>query len=142
MVNAPVEGKQKFKDDDHDDDPGGEREMGEIIDTSLTASHRSERVESATAALRFAMHRRRADFRTVVAVGVLGGLVALLAPILTGEILERIIPRAGSSATIARCSAYGAPSTGTRTRHALGERSSGQAPRVRFSVRAALSSGR
>ena len=40
------------------------------------------------------MHRRRADFRTVVAVGVLGGLVALLAPILIGEILVRIIPRA------------------------------------------------
>ena len=53
-----------------------------------------ERVESAAAALRFAMHRRRADVRTVVAVGVLGGIVALLAPILTGEILVRIIPRA------------------------------------------------
>ena len=30
-------------DDDHDEDPGSEHEMGEIIDTSLTASHWSDR---------------------------------------------------------------------------------------------------
>ena len=30
-------------DDDHDEDPGGEHEMGEIIDTSLTASQWSDR---------------------------------------------------------------------------------------------------
>ena len=30
-------------DDDHDEDPGGEHQMGEIIDTSLTASHWSDR---------------------------------------------------------------------------------------------------
>ena len=29
--------------DDHDEDPGGEHEMGEIINTSLTASHWSDR---------------------------------------------------------------------------------------------------
>ena len=50
-------------------------------------------VESGAAALRFSMHRRGQDVRAVIAVGILGGLAALLAPILTGQILVRIIPR-------------------------------------------------
>ena len=53
-----------------------------------------DRVESGKEALRFSMHQRGRDFRAVLAVGVLGGLAALLTPILTGEILVRIIPRA------------------------------------------------
>ncbi len=53
-----------------------------------------DHVESGGAALRFAMHRRWRDLRTLLAVGVLGGLAALLAPILTGEILVGIMPRA------------------------------------------------
>ena len=51
------------------------------------------RVEDAAAALRFSLHGRGRDLRTVVSVGVLGGLTALLTPILTGAILVRIIPR-------------------------------------------------
>ena len=52
-----------------------------------------DHVAGGGAALRFAMHRRWRDLRTLLAVGVLGGLAALLAPILTGEILVRIMPR-------------------------------------------------
>ena len=52
------------------------------------------RVEDAATALRFSLHGRGRDLRTVVSVGVLGGLTALLTPVLTGVILVRIIPRA------------------------------------------------
>ena len=44
--------------------------------------------------LRFALHQRGQDLRTLLAVGMLGGLTALLIPVLTGQILAEIIPRA------------------------------------------------
>ena len=53
-----------------------------------------DRVESGKEALRFSMHQRGRDIRTLLAVGILGGLAALLIPILTGQILVRMIPRA------------------------------------------------
>ena len=45
-------------------------------------------------ALRFALHRRGGDIGTVLAVGALGGIAALLVPILTGQVLAEFIPRA------------------------------------------------
>ncbi len=51
-------------------------------------------VESGVAALKFSLHGRGRDFRTILGVGILGGIAALLAPVLTGEILVHIIPRA------------------------------------------------
>ena len=51
-------------------------------------------IDDGKAVLRFSMHRRWQDLRTILAVGILGGLAALLTPILTGELLVRIIPRA------------------------------------------------
>ena len=53
-----------------------------------------DRVDDGNAVLRFAMHRCGRDLRTLLWVGVLGGLGALLVPILTGIILTSIIPRA------------------------------------------------
>lgn len=47
--------------------------------------------------LRFAAHGRAADFRTVVGMGILTGLAALMTPILTGHILVHIIPRGDTS---------------------------------------------
>ena len=44
--------------------------------------------------LRFTLHRRAQDLRTVLAVGALGGIAALLVPILTGQVLAEFIPRA------------------------------------------------
>ena len=58
-------------------------------------------VASGGAALRFSLRGRVRDFRTIVGVGILGGIAALLAPILTGEILVRIIPRADISLWLA-----------------------------------------
>ena len=52
-----------------------------------------ERVEDNATLLRFALHRRGRDLRTMLAVGALGGLAALLTPILTGPLLVEIIPR-------------------------------------------------
>ena len=52
-----------------------------------------ERIESSKTALGFSIHRRWQDLRTLLAVGILGGIVALLTPILTGEILVKFIPR-------------------------------------------------
>ena len=50
--------------------------------------------DSARAALGFSLHGRGRDLRTLLFVGVLGGLAALVAPVLTGEILVGFIPRA------------------------------------------------
>ena len=51
-------------------------------------------VDGGWAALGFCLHDRGRDLRTLLVVGVMGGLAALVAPVLTGEILARIIPRA------------------------------------------------
>lgn len=51
-------------------------------------------IETAKDTLTFAFHRRGRDVRTLAAVGVLGGLTALLVPILTGQILAEVLPRA------------------------------------------------
>ena len=51
-------------------------------------------VETAARTLRFALHRRGQDVRTVLAVGALGAISALLVPILTGQVLAEFIPRA------------------------------------------------
>ena len=72
-----------------------------------------DRIDSSATALRFAMHRRRQDLRTVAAVGVLGGMAALLAPVLTGEILVRIIPRADVALWIAALGALALVALGT-----------------------------
>ena len=53
-----------------------------------------DHIESGKAALRFSMYQRGRDFRALFAVGILGGLAALLTPILTGQLLVHIIPRA------------------------------------------------
>ena len=47
--------------------------------------------------LGFALHGQAGDVRAVVAMGVLTGLAALLAPILTGQILGHVIPRGDAS---------------------------------------------
>ena len=52
-----------------------------------------DRVENGMAALRFAVHGRRRDLLTLLTVGALGGLTALAVPVLTGQILGRIVPR-------------------------------------------------
>ncbi len=51
-------------------------------------------LEKAGKTLRFALHRRGQDLRTVLVVGALGGVAALLVPILTGQVLAEFIPRA------------------------------------------------
>ena len=51
-------------------------------------------LEKPAKALRFALHRRGRDLGTVLAVGALGGIAALLVPILTGQVLAELIPRA------------------------------------------------
>ena len=53
-----------------------------------------DEVEDAGETLRFALHRRGRDIRTVLGVGALGGVAALLAPVLTGLVLAEFIPRA------------------------------------------------
>ena len=60
-----------------------------------------DHVESGKTTLRFSMHRRGRDLRAMLAVGVMGGLTALVTPILTGELLGRIIPRADTQLWIA-----------------------------------------
>ena len=49
---------------------------------------------SARTVLRFALFATHRDLRTVLAVGALAGLAALLVPVLTGQLLGRFIPRA------------------------------------------------
>ena len=49
---------------------------------------------SARTVLRFALFSTHRDLRTVLAVGALAGLAALLVPVLTGQLLGRFIPRA------------------------------------------------
>ncbi|MDE3001161.1 MAG: NHLP bacteriocin export ABC transporter permease/ATPase subunit [Gemmatimonadota bacterium] len=56
-----------------------------------------ERIETGRSVLRFSLHRQGRDLRTVLLVGILGGMASLLTPILTGEMLVRIIPRAEMS---------------------------------------------
>ena len=51
-------------------------------------------IDSTKDILRFAFHRHGRDLRTLLAAGLLGGLTALLVPILTGQILAEILPRA------------------------------------------------
>ena len=51
-------------------------------------------LKSATDILKFAFHQRARDLRGLLAAGVLGGLTALLVPVLTGHILAHILPRA------------------------------------------------
>ena len=53
-----------------------------------------DRIETGRSVLRFSLHRRGGDLRTVLLVGILGGMASLLTPILTGEMLVHIIPRA------------------------------------------------
>ena len=53
-----------------------------------------DELEGVRAPLRFSLHRRGADLRTVCVVGALAALAALLIPILTGRILAQFIPRA------------------------------------------------
>ena len=53
-----------------------------------------DEIEGTKDILRFALHRRGQDVRTLLVVGVLSGLTALLIPILSGQILAEIIPRA------------------------------------------------
>ena len=55
-------------------------------------------VKNAAATARFALHGRGRDFRTLLAVGALGGLAALLIPVLTGQVLAEFIPRANTPA--------------------------------------------
>jgi len=56
---------------------------------------------SARTVLRFALFPTHRDLRTVLAVGALAGLAALLVPVLTGQLLGRFIPRADYGAWLA-----------------------------------------
>ena len=49
---------------------------------------------TAAKTLRFALRGRGQDIRTVLAVGSLGGTAGLLVPVLTGQVLAELIPRA------------------------------------------------
>ena len=49
---------------------------------------------NARATLQFALHRRGQDLRTLLVMGALGGISALLVPILTGQVLAEFVPRA------------------------------------------------
>jgi len=53
-----------------------------------------DEVEDAGKTLRFALHRRGRDVGAVLGVGALGGVAALLVPVLTGLVLAELIPRA------------------------------------------------
>jgi len=53
-----------------------------------------DEIDDRAKVLHFSMFRRSRDLGAIAAVGVLGGIVALLVPILTGQILVHIIPRA------------------------------------------------
>ena len=64
-----------------------------------------DRIESFWEALRFGLHRRGQDLQVAIGMGLLAGLTALLTPILTGQILVEIIPRAAIAPWIA---AFGA----------------------------------
>ena len=64
-----------------------------------------DEVPGAGTLLRFSLHRRRGDLRTVGAVGAMAGLAALAAPILTGKVLAEFIPRADASAWAAALAA-------------------------------------
>ena len=59
------------------------------------------RVESGLAALRHALRGRRRDLGTLLAMAVLGALLALLTPILTGQLLAEVIPRVDTPMWIA-----------------------------------------
>ena len=48
--------------------------------------------------LRFTFFRRGRDLRTIAAVGILGGLVAIAVPVLLGQILAEFIPRNDTAA--------------------------------------------
>jgi len=60
-----------------------------------------ERIEDGTALLRHAARGCGRDLRTVIAMGVCAGLIALLTPWLTGRLLAEIIPRVDVSMWIA-----------------------------------------
>lgn len=53
-----------------------------------------DEVADAGKTLRFALHRRGRDVGTVLGVGALGGVAALLVPVVTGLVLAELIPRA------------------------------------------------
>ena len=55
-------------------------------------------IDSSKDILRFAFHRHGRDLRILLVAGLLGGLTALLVPILTGQILAEILPRADVAA--------------------------------------------
>ena len=56
-----------------------------------------EHVDGALAALRHAFWGRLRDVRTVIAMGVLSGLLALLTPVVTGKLLGEVLPRVDTS---------------------------------------------
>ena len=62
---------------------------------------------------RFALHGRWADGRAVVASTILGGLAAMVAPILTGQFLTEIVPRGEASAWLAAIGALVAVALGS-----------------------------
>lgn len=53
-----------------------------------------DRIEDNKTVFRFSVYQRWQDLRIILTVGILGGIVALLTPILTGKILVGFIPRA------------------------------------------------
>ena len=55
-------------------------------------------IDNACDVLKFAFHRRARDLRTLLAAGLLGGLTALLVPVLSGRILADILPRSDLAA--------------------------------------------
>ncbi len=66
-----------------------------------------DRIKSGLAALLHVLRRYGSDFRLLTAMAVLSSLIALLTPILTGELLAEIIPRGDTEMWIAALGALG-----------------------------------
>ena len=71
-----------------------------------------DRIESGLAALLHIVRGFGRDIRVLLAMAVLGGLVALLTPILMGRLLAEIIPRVDTSMWIAALAALGLAALG------------------------------
>ena len=79
------------------------RAMAEDLSSESFQFYRSlpATIESAKTALRFAARGLARDVKTVVAMGILSGLAAILTPIAMGELLAAVIPRGDAPMWIA-----------------------------------------
>ena len=76
----------------------GRREAAELLPHGMTLyAPFPARVTDAYAVLRHAFRGRGRDIRTVVAMGILSGLLSLLTPVVTGKLLGEVLPRVDHS---------------------------------------------